>query len=123
MISLGNRTHIYAHPSVKERLVWCFNTVLGCGDPATLAVPGLAEPFLAFRFPGGGSLSVEFTESALDEQRARRGAWIEIATDDPAGLKKNVLEAGLHQVAYVTNGFYFAAPGGQVIGIAATDGA
>jgi hypothetical protein len=120
MIALLNRAHILARPHIKEQLESCFTTVLGCGAPARLDVPGLSEPILAFRFPGGGSLSVEFTEDALDEQHARRGAWLEVSVDDPAALKKNVLEAGLPQVKYSATGrFYFVVPGGQVLGIAA----
>jgi hypothetical protein len=118
MIALGNRTHILARPSAKEQLK--FTTVLGCGAPVQLEVPGIAEPILAFRFPNGGSLSVEFTQDALDEQQARRGAWLELRTDDPAALTKKVLEAGLPQVnSLATDRFYFVAPGGQVLGIVA----
>jgi hypothetical protein len=116
--AFGNRGHIFARPSAKEKMIWCFSTVLGCGDPAVLKVPALAEPILAWRFPGGGSLSVEFTEKALDESRARYGAWMEIQTANPDALKKKILDAGLTQVHYpVTNTFYFMVPGGQVLGI------
>ncbi len=64
-IPFGNRTHILARP----------------------------EPILAFRFPGGGSLSVESTDDALDEAHGRR------ATDT----------------------FYVAIPGGQVLGVIASE--
>lgn len=124
MITLVNRAHILAPPHVKEQLESCFTTVLGCGAPARLDVPGLAEPILACRFPGGGSLSVEFTQDALDEQHARRGAWLEVSVDDPAALKQRVLEAGLPQVKYSPTGrFYFVVPGGQVVGIVAASAA
>jgi hypothetical protein len=117
-LAFGNRAHIFAPPKVKEKLVWCFSDVLGCGQPLSLNAPGLAEPILAFRFPGGGSFSVEFTEDALDENRARRGAWLEIWSSDPAALKRKILDAGFRQVTYpATNTFYFAAPGGQVLGV------
>jgi hypothetical protein len=118
MLAVGNRTHIFVHPSAKEKLIWCFGTVLGCGSPVILNAPGRSEPMLAFKFPSGGSLSVEFTEAALEEPAVRRGAWLEIWSNDPAALGKKVLDAGLPQVFYdVTNTFYFAAPGGQVFGI------
>ena len=117
---VGNRFHIFASPKVKQDFIRCFSTVLGCGAPVSLNAPGLAEPILAFKFPGGGSVSVEFTEDALDEQKARRGAWIEIWSDDPGALKKRILDAGLPQVIYpATNTFYFGAPGGQVVGVVA----
>jgi len=117
-LAFSNRAHIFASPGVKERLTWCLSTVIGCGAPMSLSAPGLREPILAFRFPGGGSLSIEFTEEALDEQHLRRGAWLEIRSNDPSGLKEKILGAGFSQVTYpATNTFYFAAPGGQVFGI------
>jgi hypothetical protein len=117
-LQVSNRVHLYARPAVKEKLAWCFSTVLGCGAPLSLNAVGLAEPILAFRFPGGGSLSIEFTDDALDETQARRGAWLEIWASDPAALKATILAAGLPQVHYAaTNTFYFAAPGGQVFGV------
>ena len=117
-LAFGNRAHIFASPKVKEKLIWCFRDVLGCGAPMSLNAPGLAEPILAFRFAGGGSLSVEFTEDALDEKSARRAAWLEIWSNDPASLKRKILDAGLPQVIYpATNTFYFTLPGGQILGV------
>lgn len=61
---------------------------------------------------------MEFTEEALEEGRARRGAWLEMGANDPSALKKPILDAGLPEVKYLGNGhFYFAAPGGQVLRI------
>lgn len=118
ILAFSDRAHIFARPNVKEKLMWCFSVVLGCGAPTSLNAPGLPEPILAFRFPSGGSLSVEFTEDALDEKNAHRGAWLEVRSNDPAALKKKVLDAGLSQVQYsATNTFYFVVPGGQVLGI------
>ncbi len=91
---------------------------LAAGSRCPFKAAGLPEPIFAFRFPGGGSLSVEFTGDALDHTAALRGAWLEIRTNDPASLKQKILDAGLSQVVYpATNTFYFAAPGGQVFGI------
>jgi hypothetical protein len=116
--AFSNRAHFFAPPRVKDSLIRCFRDVLGAGLPALLNAPGLAEPIVAFRFPGGGSVSIEFTEDAPDEQRARRGAWLEIWSSDPAALKRRILDAGLAQVSYpATNTFYFAAPGGQIFGV------
>lgn len=117
-LAFSNRVHIHAHPAVKEKLAWCFSTVLGCGAPMTLNAAGIAEPMLAFKFPGGGSLSVEFTEQALDEHQIKRGAWLEIWSADVDTLKAAILAAGLPQVHFpATNTFYFAIPGGQVLGL------
>ncbi len=120
MIALSNSVHIYARPEAKDKLAWCFTTILGCEAVVSSDAPGLAVPVLAFRFPNGGSLSVEFTEDALDERQARWGAWLEVQADDPAALKQKVLEAGLPQLRHPGNDhFYFAAPGGQVLRIVA----
>lgn len=117
-LSFGNRSHWFVRPAAKEKLIWSLSTVLGCGEPASLKAPGIAEPILAWRFPGGGSVSVEFTEDALDENQARRGPWLEVWSSDPATLKKKILAAGLTEVHYAaTNTFYFALPGGQILGI------
>jgi hypothetical protein len=116
----SNRTHLFVKPAFKEKFVWYFSTLLGCGTAMSLKAPGLAEPILAWRFPGGGALSVEFTDAALDEEQAGRGAWLELWAAEPEALKKTILEAGLKQVRYpATNTFYFAAPGGQIFGIVA----
>jgi hypothetical protein len=56
MISLGNRVHLLARPSLKERLEWCYGTVLGCGPAVSLWLPGRSEPVLAFRFPAWPAL-------------------------------------------------------------------
>lgn len=112
MISLSNRVHTYARPEIKEALTKFFTGIL---EAEVVPIPG--SSILAFRFPDNSSYSVEFTEDALDEQQARRGAWLEVITDDPEALKKKVLEASLPQVEYLTGRFYFQAPGGQVWGI------
>src|SRR5215471_3940179 len=30
-LAFSNRAHIFASPKVKEKLIWCFSDVLGCG--------------------------------------------------------------------------------------------
>ena len=116
MISLSNRVHTFARPAHKEALTDFFTNIL---EAQVVQIPGTS--MLAFRFPDNSSYSVEFTEDALNEQQARRGAWLELKTDDPEALKKKVLDAGFLQVEYLTGRFYFQAPGGQVWGILSTD--
>lgn len=119
MIALNNSVHIYARPASKERLVWCFTTILGCEAVTSADAPHLPVPVIAFRFPNGGALSVEFTEDALDERQARWGAWLEVRADDAPALQRKVIEAGLPLLKHPGNDhFYFAAPGGQVLRIA-----
>src|SRR5258708_22412347 len=71
ILAFSDRAHLIALPVVKEKPTWCFATVLGCGAPASLNAPGLAEPILALRFTGGGSLSVEFTSDGRCERSGR----------------------------------------------------
>jgi hypothetical protein len=116
-ITFSNRAHIIVSPRFKEALIKCFSQVLALGEPLWLKVKG-QEPMAAFAFPGGGSVSIEFGDHALDEATVRRGAWLEIRSDNPPALKQRILEAGLPKVTHpATNTFYFAAPGGQVFGV------
>src|SRR2546425_13036470 len=87
MIGMMNRVHTFARLENEEKLTRFFTDILDC---ELVALPGSV---LAFRFPNGASLSVEFTEDALDEKQAWRGAWLEARTEDPSDLKKKVLAA------------------------------
>jgi hypothetical protein len=112
MITLSNRAHLFARPDTEEDLTAFFTDIFGC---AATAVPGTS--IVAFRFPNGASVSVDFTADALAEGPPARGAWLEVQTDDPLALEGKVRAAGLPLVDYATGRFYFRAPGGQVWGI------
>ena len=121
-LAMTNRGHFLARPQYRDALVGCFTTVLGCPAPMTLPAKNGVGPIVAFRFPGGGAVSVEFTPDALDEAEARRGAWLELKPADPDALIAAIKAAGLPQVSYAaTTAFYFAVPGGQVFGVARAD--
>ena len=120
--ALGNRAHIVVRPEFREELTKCFAHVLGCGLPLTLGPEGGSNPIIAFRFPAGGSVSVEFSTDALHGRDLRRGAWLEVRTDDIDALRQRIVDAGLEQVKHAaTRTFYFVVPGGQVIGLASVD--
>lgn len=118
MIALGSNAHLFARPHRRAELAWCFETVLGCGPVATVEHPGMDEPMLIVRFPGGGNLSIEFTDRAPDDADGRLGAWLELRAGDPAAMMRAVLDAGLPQVTHPGHPYYFIAPGGQVFTIA-----
>ena len=108
MIALRNRVHLFTHPKNREALIDCFTTLLG---GRIIAAP----PSLVFQFVDGSIVSVEFTEEvddALDEQQARRGAWLELEADEPLTLKEKVLTAGYRHFEY-KGFFYFQIPGGS----------
>lgn len=118
MTALGNNAHIFARPARRDQLKWCFESVLGCGEVATVSHHGMAEPMLVVRFPEGGHLSIEFIEDAPDDDVPRLGAWLELRAQDPASLFRAAIDAGLTPVEHPGHPYYFMAPGGQVFTIA-----
>ena len=117
MTALGNNVHIFARPLRREALKWLFETVLECGPVATIEHAGMATSMLVVKFPGGGSISIEFTEGAADADEPRFATWLELRSADPAALMRTVLEAGLKEVKHPGHPYYFMAPGGQVFTI------
>ena len=93
---------------------WCFETVVGC-PLAEVDHPGMAEPTLVARFPGGRNLSIEFIPGAPDDERPRLGAWLELRTEDPAAAMPAMLDQGLPEVKHPGHPCYFMAPGGRVL--------
>ena len=61
MIALGSNVHIFARPHRRGELVRCFETILGSPVRA-VELPGIDQPMLVVSFPGGGHLSIEFTQ-------------------------------------------------------------
>jgi hypothetical protein len=118
MIALSNSIHLYARPDTKEQLLEFFISMLGLQAVESADAVGSPEPIYAFAFANGASLSVEFTEDALSDQQAQRGAWLELRTDDAVGLQQKVQAFGLPRVVHpYTPFFYIQAPGGQVFRI------
>ena len=78
MIALGNNAHIFARPHRRDELARCFEIVLGGSSVRTVDHPGIEHPMLLISFPGGGHLSVEFTDAAPDDEQPRLGAWLEL---------------------------------------------
>jgi len=119
MIALNNTVHLYARPNMRGPLLAFFTEVLGLEvREVAKAYLHSSEPMYAVTFSNGASLSVEFTEDALSDEQAERGAWLELRTDDAASLQRKVLEAGLKRVVHPkTPFFYVQAPGGQVFRI------
>jgi hypothetical protein len=71
VIALSSNVHIFARPHRRQELARCFEAVLGCGPAATIEYPGMDQPMLLVRLPGGGHLSIEFTGNAHDDDRQR----------------------------------------------------
>jgi catechol 2,3-dioxygenase-like lactoylglutathione lyase family enzyme len=122
MIALSNSIHLYARPDTKEKFLEFFTSVLGLEAIKSSDAVGSPEPIYAFAFANGASLSVEFTQDALSDQQAQRGAWLELRTDDAVGLQQKVQAFGLRRVVHpYTPFFYIQAPGGQVFRIVSSN--
>ena len=100
MITLGNNVHIFARPHRREELAWCFETALRCGPARTVEYPGIYQPMSVVSFPGGGHLSIEFTDDAPDDEHPRFGAWLELRADETGAVLQGALDAGLTQVRH-----------------------
>ena len=122
MIALSNSIHLYARPDSKEQFLEFFTRILGLEANKSSDAVGSPEPIYAFAFANGASLSVEFTQDALSDQQAQRGAWLELRTDDAVGLQQKVQAFGLPRVVHpYTPFFYIQAPGGQVFRIVSSN--
>ena len=119
MIALGSNAHIFARPRRRTELAECFEKVLGC-PVRIVEFPGIDQPMIVVSFPGGGHLSIEFTDDAPDDERPRLGASLELRDDDPAAVLQAALDAGLTEVKHPGHPYYFMIPGGQVFTIAPT---
>src|SRR5258707_5888200 len=118
MLAVSNSIHLYARSDTKEQLLEFFTSILGLQAVESSDAVGSPEPIYAFAFSNGANLSVEFTEDALSDQQAQRGAWLELRTDDAVGLQQKVQAFGLRRVVHpYTPFFYIQAPGGQVFRI------
>ena len=117
MTALGSNAHLFARPHRRQEFVRCFETALGC-PVTTVEFPGMAESMLVVRFRDGGSLSIEFTDDAPDDDEPRLGAWLELRVEDPAGVMHAAMDAGLREVKHPGHPYYFMIPGGQVFTIA-----
>ena len=114
MIALGNNAHIFARPHRRDELARCFKIVLGGSSVRTVDHPGIEHPMLLISFPGGGHLSVEFTDAAPDDEQPRLGAWLELrAPSEPAAVLRAALDAGLTQVTHPGHPHYFMIPEGR----------
>jgi hypothetical protein len=82
------------------------------------ALPGERRADAHRPVPDGGSLSIEFTDQAPDDEHPRLSAWLELCAEDPAAVMRAVLDAGLPEVKHPGHPYYVMVPGGQVFTIA-----
>ena len=122
--ALTNTAHLYARASEKERLLRFFTEVLGLSPRELARRAGVTakEPMYAVTFSNGAGLSVEFTDDALTDQAAERGAWLELTVTDRAAVEAKARAFGAKRIVHPATPFvYLQAPGGQVFRIVGHD--
>ena len=122
-VALTNTAHLYARVSEKERLLRFFTEVLGLSPrEVTVAYVTAKEPMYAVTFSNGAGLSVEFTDDALTDQAAERGAWLELTVTDRNAVEAKAQAFGTKRIVHPATPFvYLQAPGGQVFRIVGRD--
>ncbi len=118
-VALMNTAHLYARVSEKERLLRFFTEVLGLSPrEVTVAYVSAKEPMYAVTFANGAGLSVEFTNDALTDRAAERGAWLELTVTDRDAVEAKARAFGAKRIVHPATPFlYLQAPGGQVFRI------
>jgi catechol 2,3-dioxygenase-like lactoylglutathione lyase family enzyme len=128
LTSLGARVHLFVRPGRREAFVELFRDVLGCRVAERDF--GLEHPILLVAFDDGSAFSVEFTDlapaepavTALDDQHAFRGAWVQFRSADLDAVHAAIRAAGVQEFHHPgSNHVYFSAPGGQVFRVLALD--
>ena len=122
-VALMNTAHLYARVSEKERLLRFFTEVLGLPPrEVTVAYVTAKQPMYAVTFANGAGLSVEFTDDALADQAAERGAWLELTVTDRDAVEARAQAFGAKRIVHPATPFvYLQAPGGQVFRIVGRD--
>ena len=122
-VALMNTAHLYARVSEKERLLRFFTEVLGLPPrEVTVAYVTAKQPMYAVTFANGAGLSVEFTDDALADQAAERGAWLELTVTDRDAVEAKARAFGAKRIVHPATPFvYLQAPGGQVFRIVGHD--
>ena len=122
-VALTNTAHLYARVSEKARLLRFFTEVLGLPPrEVTVAYVTAKQPMYAVTFANGAGLSVEFTDDALADQAAERGAWLELTVTDRDAVEARAQAFGAKRIVHPATPFvYLQAPGGQVFRIVGHD--
>ena len=100
------------HPNLRQKVRDFYVSLLGCRS-LNSPVPVLD----IFEFEGGFILGVYYPEKehVLPEEEHLKGMWLELKIENPAQMKKRLLDFGVKEVVYSDKAhFYFQAPGGQV---------
>ncbi len=120
MVVLGTHYLLTVAPSARARIREFYVRLLGCrlvgSDGETTGIPEAVD---LFAFPGDEVIGIQYldnTTAVPTTAEHRRGAWMELATDDVEGLRRQLIDFGVEEITdfWDSDHFYFHAPGGQV---------
>ncbi len=118
---IGNHLKMHLPHHLREQAFRFYREILGCRKLADIPYPNMD----LYEFDGGFVLGLFFCDAreTLSERDHLKATWMEIKTDDPEGLKKRLIDFGVHEVEFEDKSrFYFQAPGGQVFRLAPMEG-
>jgi len=111
---LGKNQKWIVRPSHREAMHALFVRGLGAAE-----VTPPNAPLDVFELESGALVGVEVDDGALDEEAARKGAWLEFLVADPDATAKTLDAQGVKRVQYHDEDHaYFQAPGGPVFRLA-----
>lgn len=108
-VSIGNHSKIVARHSDQELIRSFYRDVLGC------VLTKESKDVDYIKFHEGFFLAVLYRDAAPSPQDAENAIWLELRSDEPAALRKKIVDFGVHRIEMPgAEHLYFQAPGGQV---------
>jgi hypothetical protein len=108
-IALGENSKMVIHPSDRDQVPRFYRDVLGC------RVTEKSKAMDLIRLGTDFYIGAMYDDSALSGADRLNSIWLELRSEDPAGLKQKILQFGCKEVEFLDKEhFYFQAPGGQV---------
>lgn len=115
-VSIGSHSKFTALPSERERIRQFYQEVLGC------KITKKSEQVDFFRIGEDFFIAALYEDVVLSQSDLLKSIWLEIKSDNPKGMRKNILEFGVKEIeTWDKAHLYFQAPGGQVFRLIGDD--
>jgi hypothetical protein len=108
-VSIGNHSKIVARHADQEVIRAFYQGVLGC------ALTKESKDVDYIKFHEDFFLAVLYQDAVPSPEALRQSIWLELRSEDPALLRKQIVDFGVTQIEIPgADHLYFQAPGGQV---------
>lgn len=115
-VSIGNHAKFTANPTDRDRIRAFYKEVLGC------EMTRRSNQIDFFRLGSNFFIAAIYDGKTLPDAEATKATWLEIRSNDPAGLSKRIRDFGVNELdTWEKDRLYFQAPGGQVFRIVGED--